>query len=274
MASKVKHKLYDIIFEADTKSGKAFDIFLLILIITSILAVMMESVSSINAIYGKPLVIIEWIITFFFTLEYILRIWIVRRPLKYIFSFYGIIDLLAILPSFLGIFVAGAHGMLIIRALRLLRIFRLFKLTRYTSEGNHLIRALKASRHKITLFLFTILTIVIIIGTLMYLVEGEENGFTSIPKSIYWAIVTLTTVGYGDIAPATNIGQFFASIVMIMGYSIIAVPTGIVTAEITRTKHKTVTTQTCPECLKEGHDLDAKYCKYCGSELNPETEEG
>ncbi len=273
MTYKVKHKLYEIIFEADTKAGKAFDVFLLILIIISILAVMLESVSSIFTKYGKALIIIEWIVTFFFTLEYFLRIWIVRHPFKYIFSFYGIIDFMAILPSFLEIFFAGAHGMLIIRALRLLRIFRLFKLTRYTSEGNHLMRALKASRHKITLFLFTILTIVIVIGTMMYLVEGEEHGFTSIPKSIYWAIVTLTTVGYGDIAPVTNIGQFFASIVMILGYSIIAVPTGIVTAEITRTKHKTVTTQTCPECLKEGHDLDAKYCKYCGSDLNPEEEE-
>lgn len=274
MRSKLRHKLYEIIFEADTKAGKAFDIFLLILIIISILAVMLESVSSINSKYGTALISIEWIVTFFFAVEYILRIWIVRHPFKYIFSFYGIIDLMAILPSFLEIFFAGARGMLIIRALRLLRVFRLFKLTRYTSEGNHLIRALKLSRHKITLFLFTILTIVIVIGTVMYLVEGEEHGFTSIPKSIYWAIVTLTTVGYGDIAPATNIGQFFASIVMILGYSIIAVPTGIVTAEISRTKHKLMTTQTCPECLKEGHDLDANYCKYCGYELNPEDEGG
>ena len=268
MQNKLKQELYEIIFEADTKPGKIFDISLLSLIIISILAVMLESVSSIDAKYGPILNIIEWVVTFFFSLEYILRIWIVKQPRKYIFSFYGIIDLMAILPSFLEIFFAGAHGMMIIRALRLLRVFRLFKITRYTSESNQLMRALRASRTKISIFLFTIVTIVIIIGTLMYLVEGEANGFTSIPKSIYWAITTLTTVGYGDIAPGTNLGQFLASIVMIIGYAIIAVPTGIVTAEISRSRHKEVTTKSCPECLKEGHDPDAKYCKYCSAEIN------
>lgn len=270
MQSKLKQKLYEIIFKADTKPGKIFDISLLSLIIISILAVMLESVSSIDSRYGTALNIIEWVVTFFFSVEYILRIWIVKQPRKYIFSFYGIIDLMAILPSFLEIFFAGAHGMIIIRALRLLRVFRLFKLTRYTSESNQLMRALKASRTKISIFLFTVVTIVIVIGTLMYLVEGEENGFTSIPKSIYWAITTLTTVGYGDIAPGTNLGQFLASIVMIIGYAIIAVPTGIVTAEISRTRYTWNSNQRCPECLKEGHDSDAKNCKFCGSELNPE----
>ncbi len=267
--SKLKQKLYVIIFKADTRPGKIFDISLLILILISILAVMLESVSSIDSKYGNILNIIEWVITFFFTVEYILRIWVVRKPFKYIFSFYGIIDLMAILPSFLEIFFTGAHGMIIIRALRLLRVFRLFKLTRYTSESNQLMRALKASRTKISIFLFTVVTIVIVIGTLMYLVEGEENGFTSIPKSIYWAITTLTTVGYGDIAPGTNLGQFLASIVMIIGYAIIAVPTGIVTAEISRSRHTDNSAQRCPKCLKEGHDSDAKNCKFCGTKLNP-----
>ncbi|MCD6596336.1 MAG: ion transporter [Bacteroidales bacterium] len=270
MQSKLKQKLYEIIFKADTRPGKIFDISLLSLIIISILAVMLESVSSIDSRYGTALNIIEWVVTFFFSVEYILRIWIVKQPRKYIFSFYGIIDLMAILPSFLEIFFAGAHGMIIIRALRLLRVFRLFKLTRYTSESNQLMRALKASRTKISIFLFTVVTIVIVIGTLMYLVEGEANGFTSIPKSIYWAITTLTTVGYGDIAPGTNLGQFLASIVMIIGYAIIAVPTGIVTAEISRTRHTWSSNQRCPVCLKEGHDSDAKNCKFCGSELNTE----
>ena len=267
--SKLKQKLYVIIFKADTRPGKIFDITLLILILISILAVMLESVSSIDSKYGNILNIIEWVITFFFTVEYILRIWVVRKPFKYIFSFYGIIDLMAILPSFLEIFFTGAHGMIIIRALRLLRVFRLFKITRYTSESNQLMRALKASRTKISIFLFTVVTIVIVIGTLMYLVEGEENGFTSIPKSIYWAITTLTTVGYGDIAPGTNLGQFLASIVMIIGYAIIAVPTGIVTAEISRSRHTDNSAQRCPKCLKEGHDSDAKNCKFCGTKLNP-----
>ena len=267
--SKLKQKLYVIIFKADTRPGKIFDITLLILILISILAVMLESVKSIDSKYGNILNIIEWVITFFFTVEYILRIWVVRNPFKYIFSFYGIIDLMAILPSFLEIIFTGAHGMIIIRALRLLRVFRLFKITRYISESNQLMRALKASRTKISIFLFTVVTIVIVIGTLMYLVEGEENGFTSIPKSIYWAITTLTTVGYGDIAPGTNLGQFLASIVMIIGYAIIAVPTGIVTAEISRSRHTDNSSQRCPECLKEGHDPDAKNCKFCGAELNP-----
>lgn len=270
MNNQLKTRLYKIIFEADTPTGKRFDIFLLILIGISIVAVMLESVPKLHSQYGQQLYIAEWIITFFFSIEYILRIWVVKHPKKYIFSFYGIIDLLAILPSFIGLFFVGAQGLMIIRGIRLLRIFRLFKLTRYTSEADTLLRALKASRTKISVFLFAIFTIVIFIGTLMYLVEGEEHGYTSIPKGIYWAIVTLTTVGYGDIAPATNLGQFIASLVMIMGYGIIAVPTGIVTAEFAKDKWtKKPLSRSCSNCLKEDIDPDAVYCKHCGEKLEP-----
>jgi len=268
MKSKLKEELYEIIFGSSTKEGKTFDVILLFLIVFSIIAVILDSIPEIHAKYGNLLYISEWVVTFFFTVEYILRIWVVRQSSKYIFSFYGIIDLLAILPSFLGIFLTVAHGLIIIRALRLLRIFRLFKLTRYTSEANSLVRALKASRTKISVFLFAVMTIVTVIGTLMYLIEGEEHGFTSIPKGIYWAIVTLTTVGYGDIAPETNFGQFIASFVMIIGYGIIAVPTGIVTAEIALAKRRPVSHRTCKNCMKEEHESDASYCKYCGKPLN------
>ena len=267
MNSQLKEKIYKIIFEADTKPGKTFDVFILFLIVFSIAAVILDSIPAVHVKYGTLLYIIEWVITFFFTVEYVLRIWVVQHPSKYIFSFYGIIDLLAILPSFLGIFLSGAHGLIIIRAIRLLRVFRLFKLTRYTREANSLILALKASRTKISVFLFTVMTITIVIGTMMYLVEGEEHGFTSIPKGIYWAIVTLTTVGYGDIAPETNLGQFLASFVMIIGYGIIAVPTGIVTAEIALAKKRPVSHISCKNCLKEEHDSDAEYCKHCGESL-------
>ncbi len=267
----IRKKLYEIIFEADTPAGKAFDVILLVLIVVSILAVILESVPAYDVRYGRIFSVIEWVITFFFTAEYLLRIWVVDRPSRYIFSFYGIIDLLSVLPSYIGLFVGGAHGLMIIRALRLLRIFRLFKLSRYISEANMLMLAMKNSREKISVFLMTVVMLVIVLGTLMYMVEGEQNGFTSIPRGIYWAIVTLTTVGYGDIAPATALGQFIASLVMILGYGIIAVPTGIVTVEYSRVrKNKEVTTQVCPVCLREGHDVDAEYCKYCGAKLNPD----
>lgn len=267
--NKLKTKLYEVIFEADTPAGKAFDLVLLILILLSVAAVMLESISGIQPELKSTLSVVEWIITICFTIEYILRIWVVRHPGRYIFSFYGIVDFLAVLPSYIGLLLVNAHALVIIRAIRLLRIFRLFKLTRYLSEANVLMRALKASRTKISVFLFAVLTLVIIIGTVMYLVEGEAHGFTSIPKGIYWAIVTLTTVGYGDIAPSTNLGQFIASFVMILGYGIIAVPTGIVTAEIARTGKVTKpTTQYCPNCLKGNHESDAVYCKYCGEKLN------
>lgn len=263
-----KEKLYEIIFEADTKSGKIFDITLLVIILLSILLVMLESVPSIENQYHQLLRISEWAITVIFSIEYILRIWIVKHSKTYIFSFYGIIDFLSVLPTYVALFFAGTQGLMVIRALRLLRIFRILKLNRYLKESAILIHALKQSRIKISVFLFAVITLVIIIGTIMYLIEGAEHGFTSIPRGIYWAIVTLTTVGYGDISPATPLGQLLASMVMIMGYAIIAVPTGIVTAELSKHNHQNLSTQVCPECLSEGHAHDAKYCSNCGSKLN------
>ncbi len=264
---KVKTKLYDIIFEADTPTGKFFDVSLMIVILLSILFVMLENVSSFNKNYGTFLKIAEWIITIIFTIEYLLRIWVVKKPLSYIFSFYGVIDLLSIVPTYLSLFLPGGQSLLVIRALRLLRVFRILKISRYTSESLSISRALRASRAKISVFLFAVLMIVIIIGTIMYLVEGEDNGFSSIPQSVYWAIVTITTVGYGDIAPHTALGQLIASFAMILGYAIIAVPTGIVTAEFNKAKSKT-NKQCCPDCLHEGHDADATHCKFCGNQLN------
>lgn len=267
--SLTKQKLYEIIFEADTPTGKHFDVSLLIVILISVLLVMLESVPAINSKYHDVLKILEWIITIIFSIEYVLRVIIVNRPFKYIFSFYGIIDLLSVLPTYLGLILVGYHSLIVIRILRLLRVFRILKLTRYTRAGRSLAVAIWASREKISVFLFFVVILVIIVGTIMYLVEGPSHGFSSIPHGIYWAIVTLTTVGYGDISPETPIGQFIASIVMIMGYAIIAVPTGIVTAEIINPalKHNT---QVCRNCLHASHDDDAIYCKKCGSEINPE----
>ncbi|MBN2597330.1 MAG: ion transporter [Marinifilaceae bacterium] len=266
--STIKDRLYEIIFEADTKPGKIFDIALLVIIILSILLVVLESVPSIERDYHDVLKLSEWLITAIFSLEYMLRIWIVQKPKAYIFSFYGIIDLLSVLPSYLGLIVIGTHGFMVIRALRLLRIFRILKLNRYIKEGAIIVRALRQSRIKISVFLFAVLTMVIIIGTIMYLIEGGENGFTSIPRGIYWAVVTLTTVGYGDISPSTSLGQFFASFVMIIGYAIIAVPTGIVTAELSKQTSKAASTQVCPNCLADNHSEDALYCNQCGKKLN------
>ena len=267
MNKRIKQKYYEIIFEADTPAGKLFDIFLLAFIVLSIVAVMLESIESVKADFGHLLVVIEWIITIIFTLEYIFRIWVVRKPWRYITSFYGIIDLLAILPTFIGLFISGAAGLLVIRALRLLRVFRILKVNRYTHAGIALKEALQASMTKISVFLFTVMMMVIIIGTTMYLIEGKDHGFTDIPTSIYWAIVTLTTVGYGDILPQTATGQILASFVMILGYGIIAVPTGIVTAEVLTAK-KSKSTHICPECLHEDHGKTAKFCDHCGSELH------
>ena len=263
-----KAALYEIIFEADTRAGKIFDIVLLSCIVMSVAIVMIESIHSVHEAYGQTLRTIEWFFTIIFTLEYFARLWTVPHKRKYVFSFFGIIDLLSILPTYLAIFFGGAQSLMVIRSLRLLRIFRVFKLSRYIGESQYLIRAMRSSQHKIIVFLLTVLTSVMIFGTLMYLVEGPAHGFTSIPKSIYWAIVTMTTVGYGDIAPQTAIGQTLASIIMIMGYGIIAVPTGIVSAEMVQMKSREkISTQVCPHCLKEGHDTDAKYCKYCGGEM-------
>jgi voltage-gated potassium channel len=266
--TKLKEKLYEIIFEADTRAGKYFDVSLLIIILLSVVLVLLESVPAYRKEYHEAFLISEWVITGIFTAEYFLRIWIVRNPWRYIFSFFGIIDFLAVIPTFIGLIIVGYQSILVIRVLRLLRVFRILKLTRYSVAGRILSRAIWASRQKISVFLFSVLLLVIIIGTLMYLIEGEPGGFTSIPKSIYWAIVTLTTVGYGDISPITPFGQFLASMVMILGYGIIAVPTGIVTAEMIKPTEKQ-NTQVCPICLHDVHDYDALFCKKCGAELNP-----
>jgi len=259
--------LHEIIFEADTPAGKCFDIFLILSIIISVVAVMLDSVSSISKVYGGFFYSIEWFFTILFTVEYILRLMSVGRPLRYATSFFGIVDLLAIVPTYLSLLFHNSQYLLVIRILRLLRIFRVLKLVQYLGEARLLVQALRASRRKITVFLFVVFTLVIVFGSLMYVIEGEENGFTSIPRSIYWAVVTLTTVGYGDISPKTGIGQTLAAVVMIMGYGIIAVPTGIVTVELAQVAGRKVSTQACPECSLEGHDSDAVCCKYCGTKL-------
>ena len=262
-----RRKLHEIIFEADTKSGKFFDVALIIAIIISVIVVMLDSVSSLRAEYGRLFTSLEWFFTILFTIEYILRIICVGNPLHYITSFFGIVDLLAILPTYVGLIFPGGHYFVAIRILRVLRVFRVLKIVQYLGAANKLKMALIQSRRKIFVFLFVVFVMVIIFGSIMYVIEGEENGFTSIPKSIYWAIVTLTTVGYGDISPQTPLGQAIASIIMILGYGIIAVPTGIVTTEMARGEFKPVSTQACPNCSREGHETDAVYCKYCGSKL-------
>ena len=263
-----QHKMHEVIYEADTKAGKIFDIGLLIIIILSISIVMLESVPSLHSDYGDFFDKAEWVFTVLFTLEYIARIISIGKPLKYIFSFYGIIDFLSIIPTYLGLFIIGSNSLMVIRSLRLMRVFRILKLGNFLNESKLLLESLKAARHKIAVFLLSILTMVIILGTVMYLVESADSGFTSIPRSIYWAIVTLTTVGYGDIAPTSPLGQFIASIVMILGYAIIAVPTGIVTNELIKSENrKELNTLACKSCSKERHETDAQFCKYCGEQL-------
>ncbi len=264
-----RNRLHEIIFEADTPAGKAFDVLLIGSILVSVGVVMLESIPGIRAVHGSTLQRIEWFFTFLFTLEYVLRLLSVQKPLHYMRSFFGVVDLLAILPSFLSLFLPGSQYLFTVRTLRLLRIFRILKLTEYLVEAQVLTSALRASRHKISVFILTVLTLVVIIGSVMYMIEGEENGFDSIPNSIYWAIVTLTTVGYGDLSPQTPVGKALASLVMILGYGIIAVPTGIVTVELSQASRalKRVSTQACPSCGSEGHDADAIHCKYCGARL-------
>jgi len=264
-----RQRLHEIIFEADTPAGKAFDICLLLFIMLSIAAVMMESVAGIEAVYGPQLRIAEWVFTILFSIEYLLRIVSIGRPRGYILSFFGMVDLLSVLPSYISVLVPGAQSLLLIRVLRLLRAFRVLKLANFVHDADELSAALHASRRKILVFVSTIITVVIVVGAIMYLIEGEASGFTSIPKSVYWAIVTLTTVGYGDIAPVTVPGRFLAACLMVTGYGIIAVPTGIVTAELTMKKFSRINTQSCEQCSREGHDMDARCCKYCGAELNP-----
>ena len=261
-----RHNLHEIIFEADTPAGKLFDILLIVFILISIAIVMLDSVPGLR-MYRDVFSSLEWFFTLIFTVEYVLRLMAVGRPLAYMRSFFGVIDLLAILPTYISLLFPGTHYLLVIRSLRVLRIFRVLKLVQYLKEAQNLLNALRASRRKITVFLFSVLSLVLILGSLMYIIEGQENGFTSIPRSVYWAIVTLTTVGYGDLAPASPLGQAFAAMIMILGYSIIAVPTGIVTAEMTRSIGSKVSTQACPECSAEGHDHDAQFCKYCGARL-------
>ncbi|MDW7695698.1 ion transporter [Flammeovirgaceae bacterium SG7u.111] len=260
-------KVHEIIFEADTFWGKTFDVVLLIAILLSVLVVSLESVEEIQDKYGEVLKITEWAFTIIFTIEFIARIMSVTKPSKYVFSFFGLIDLLSIAPTYIGIFFAGAHALLVIRIFRLLRVFRIFKLVRYVGEARQLSSALKSSRAKISVFLIVVVSLSVLMGALMYLIEGRENGFTSIPRGIYWAIVTLTTVGYGDIAPQTVAGQTLAALIMIMGYGILAVPTGIVSAELVKTYKQGITTQVCQHCAKEGHDVDAEFCKFCGTKL-------
>jgi voltage-gated potassium channel len=259
--------LHEVIFEADTPAGKGFDVLLIVSILSSVAAVMLDSMGVVRSRHGMLLYGIEWFFTLLFTVEYVLRLLCVGKPFKYASSFYGMVDLLAIIPTYLSLFLPGSQYLLVIRILRILRIFRILKLVAYLSEARLLMRALRASSRKIAVFLFTVLTLVVIFGSLMYVIEGEARGFTSIPRSIYWAIVTLTTVGYGDISPQTGLGQTLASVVMILGYGIIAVPTGIVTVQMTQTFGAKVSTQVCPECSAEGHDSDARHCKYCGAAL-------
>jgi voltage-gated potassium channel len=262
-----RQRLHTIIFEAETPVGKAFDVLLLWAILLSVVAVLLESVSSINTEYGSILRAVEWGFTIAFTVEYLLRLISVSRAAMYARSFFGIVDLLAILPTYLSVVLVGTQSLLVIRAIRLLRVFRVLKLSQFMGEANILLRALKASRPKIVVFVGAVLTLVLVIGAAMYMIEGEQSGFSSIPRGIYWAIVTMTTVGYGDIAPITTLGQSLAAVVMIMGYAIIAVPTGIVSVELAQVTQHHANTIACPHCGEEGHDLDAIYCRICGGKL-------
>ncbi len=262
-----RQRLHEIIFEADTPAGKAFDVALFFLIGISLLVVILESVPEIRASHGALLRGFEWTITILFSIEYVLRLVSVRVPWAYTRSFFGIIDLLAVLPTYASLIFSGAQSLVVIRVLRLLRIFRVLKLGRYVGESELLWQAIKASRRKVAVFLFAVLTIVVIVGAAMYVIEGEEHGFVSIPMAMYWAIVTMTTVGYGELTPQTTLGRGLAALLMITGYGIIAVPTGIVTAELTDIGRGRISTQACPSCTREGHAADAAYCKHCGEKL-------
>ncbi len=268
----LKKQLYQIIFKADTFGGKLFDIVLIIAIVSSVCIVMLLSVASMRNRFGDLLYTFEWFFTILFTIEYIIRLYASPSAWRYVKSFYGLVDLLAIIPTYFDFLWPGTHYLLVIRVLRVLRIFRIMKLATYLGEANMLLLALKNSRRKVIVFFLTVLTLVVILGSMMYLIEGESHGFTSIPKSVYWAIVTLTTVGYGDISPKTEAGQALASFIMILGYSILAVPTGIVTVELGQAmekERKKGVPNRCANCHETDHDRDAKYCKRCGHKLNP-----
>ena len=264
---RLKKELYRIIFGTASSGGRFFDLSLLVLILISILSVMLESVPSYHDKYGDWFEIMEWTITILFSIEYIVRIWVLKKPIRYIFSFYGIIDFLSILPSFDGLYWTGTQGLLVLRGLRLLRIFRILHLPKYSEESKAILLALQNSRHKISVFLMTVVAIVVIVATLMYSVEGPENGFTSIPESLYWSIVTITTVGYGDVAPQTAAGKMIASVLMLLGYAIIAVPTGIVTASFQEMKNKKNNIDECPNCRHKIEDDTASFCGFCGGSL-------
>lgn len=257
-----------VIFEANTPYGKAFDVGLIICILLSVLAVLLDSVADLHARYGRIFLTLEWFFTIIFTIEYVLRLWCIENTAKYARSFYGIVDLLGILPTYVSIFIADTQYLLVIRILRVLRVFRVLRMVRYVGEAELLGQALLASRRKITVFISTVLALVVIFGSMMYLIEGSENGFTSIPKSIYWAVITMTTVGYGDLTPQTPFGQALATLVMIMGYGIIAVPTGIITLELNEAHRRATNTRTCPSCSVEGHQREADFCWHCGEGLN------
>ena len=262
-----QEKIQEVITGPETRMGKLFDIWLLIMILASIVVIMLESVPSIQKLYAHEFIVIEFTITGLFTIEYMLRIISTRHPLRYIFSFFGLIDLVSILPTYLTLFISGTKPLTVIRALRFLRIFRILELSNFTKGADTIIKALYESRHKIGVFIISMLTIVIILGAIMFSIESPESGFTSIPRSIYWAIITITTVGYGDIAPMTPTGQAVASIIMLIGYSIIAVPTGIVSAEIVRGDKLKYQLHACPKCSETGQELDAEFCKFCGEKL-------
>jgi voltage-gated potassium channel len=263
----LRARLHEIIFEAETRAGRLFDVVLIWAILLSVVAVMLNSVAAVQSRYGNILMIAEWAFTILFTIEYLLRLWCIGKPLRYATSFFGLVDLLAILPTYLDLLIPGSHYLLVIRILRVLRVFRVLKLVQYIDEAQVMMRALRNGGRKIMVFFSVVISLVVIFGSLMYVVEGADNGFTSIPRSIYWAIVTMTTVGYGDISPQTALGQTIASLVMLLGFTIIAVPTGIVASEMTRTGKRSISTQACPDCAAEGHDMDARHCKKCGSLL-------
>jgi voltage-gated potassium channel len=263
----IRNKLNEIIFGTETPAGKYFDLILIYAILLSVLAVALDSVAGFHIKYSRVFLFIEWFFTLLFTLEYLTRIWVHPQPLRYIRSFYGIVDLLSILPTYISYFFPGANYLMVIRILRVLRIFRILKLMRYLSEANILLRSLKASRRKIFVFLFFVLALTTVFGSVVFIVEGPDNGFTSIPKCIYWAIVTITTVGYGDITPQTPFGQAIAALAMITGYSVIAVPTGIITAELASEMQRHKGAFVCKNCDRGGHDSDARHCKFCGAKL-------
>ena len=267
-AGSSRGRLHQVVFESDTPAGRAFDIVVIVLILASVAAVSLETVGGLSTSTYRVLRTTEWTLTLLFTVEYVLRLVAVRRPLAYATSFFGVVDLLAILPTYVSLIFPGAQVLIVVRILRLLRVFRVLKLAHFLDEANVLGRALRASSRKIVVFLLTVSTLVVVIGTLMYVVEGPAHGFTSIPRGMYWAVVTLTTVGYGDVAPHTALGQALASLVMILGYGIIAVPTGIVTAELTvGARSRAVSGQACPACGAEGHDPGARFCDRCGAAL-------